>query len=125
MTQSTGRLAGKSAVITGAAAGIGRATAIVFAREGARLVVNDIKADPLRALRDELAAGGAEVRAVTGDVSVDADARAMIRAAVDAYGRLDVLVANAGIIPLGDVLESTPEDWDRVFAIDGRGMFLT
>ena len=59
-------------------------------------------------MRDELAAGGAEVRAVTGDVSVEADARAMIRAAIDAYGRLDVLVANAGIIPLGDVLESTP-----------------
>src|SRR5687768_3298008 len=125
MAHATGRLAGKSAVITGAAAGIGRATAIVFAREGARLMVNDIKAEPLAALRDELAAGGADVKAITGDVSVDAEARAMIGAAVDAYGRLDVLVANAGIIPLGDVLESTTEDWDRVFAIDGRGMFLT
>src|SRR5688572_12927147 len=125
MAHATGRLAGKSSVVTGAAAGIGRATAIVFAREGARLIVNDIKAEPLAALRDELAAGGADVKAITGDVSVDAEARAMIGAAVDAYGRLDVLVANAGIIPLGDVLESTTEDWDRVFAIDGRGMFLT
>jgi NAD(P)-dependent dehydrogenase (short-subunit alcohol dehydrogenase family) len=126
MSSRSGRLAGKSAVVTGAGAGIGRATAIEFAREGARLVVTDIKPGPLQALRDELTSrGGAEVQAVTGDVSVDADARAMIRAAVDAYGRLDILVANAGIIPLGDVLESTPRDWDHVFAIDGRGMFLT
>ena len=49
----------------------------------------------------------------------------MIQAAVDAYGRLDVLVANAGIIPLDDVLTTTDEDWDRVMAVDGRGMFLT
>src|SRR5262245_13162165 len=125
MSKGSGRLAGKSAVVTGAAAGIGRATAALFAREGARLVVTDIRAEPLAAFRDELAAGGAEVRAVTGDVSLDADARAMIRAAVDSYGRIDVLVANAGIIPLGDVLESSADDWDHVFAIDGRGMFLT
>lgn len=125
MTDAAGRLAGKAAVVTGAAAGIGKATATEFARQGARLVVTDINPEPLRALRDDLAAGGAQVVAVTGDVCVDAEARAMIRAAVDSYGRLDVLVANAGIIPLGDVLESTAEDWDRVLAIDGRGMFLT
>ena len=123
--RTAGRLAGKSAVVTGAAAGIGKATARVFAREGARLIVTDIKPDLLRALRDELAAAGAQVQAVTGDVSVEADARRMIQAATDAYGRLDILIANAGIIPLGDVLESTPADWDNVFAIDGRGMFLT
>src|SRR5688572_11626473 len=110
MSRGLGRLSGKSAVVTGAAAGIGRATATLFAREGARLVVTDNREAPLRALREELTAGGAEVMAVTGDVSVDADARAMIRAAVDAYGRLDVLVANAGIIPLGDVLESSAQD---------------
>ncbi|MGH2558096.1 MAG: SDR family NAD(P)-dependent oxidoreductase [Thermomicrobiales bacterium] len=125
MINGTGRLKGKSAVVTGAAFGIGRATASVFAREGARLVITDIQEGPLLALRDEMAAGGAEVEAVVGDVSVDGDARRMVQAAVDAYGRLDVLVANAGIIPLGDVLESTAEDWDHVFAVDGRGMFLT
>ena len=122
---ANGRLGGKVAVVTGAAAGIGKATANEFARQGARLVITDINAEPLRSLREELAKRGTEVVAATGDVSVEADARAMIRAAADTYGRLDVLVANAGIIPLGDVLESSVEDWDRVMAIDGRGMFLT
>ncbi len=120
-----GWLQEKSCVITGAAFGIGRATAVRFAEEGARLIVTDIQEAPLLALAEELRGNGAEVEAVVGDVSVPADARRMIRAAVDRYGRLDVLVANAGIIPLGDLLESTVEDWDRVMAVDGRGMWLT
>ena len=112
-------------VITGAAFGIGRATAVRFAQEGARLVVTDIQEGPLLALADELRDSGAEVEAVAGDVSLVDDARQMIQTAVDRYGRLDVLVANAGIIPLGDILESTVEDWDQVMAVDGRGMWLT
>jgi NAD(P)-dependent dehydrogenase (short-subunit alcohol dehydrogenase family) len=123
--RGAGRLAGKSAVVTGAAFGIGRATAERFASEGARLVVTDIQEAPLSALRDQLRGSGAEVEAVTGDVAKPGDVQRMIQAAVDAYGRLDVAVANAGIIPLGDVFEMSPEDWDQVMAIDGRGMFLT
>jgi NAD(P)-dependent dehydrogenase (short-subunit alcohol dehydrogenase family) len=119
------RLNDKSCVITGAAFGIGRVTATRFAQEGARLVITDIQEAPLRALADELRGSGAEVEAVVGDVSVPDDARRMIQAAVDHFGRLDVLVANAGIIPLGDILESTVEDWDQVMAVDGRGMWLT
>jgi NAD(P)-dependent dehydrogenase (short-subunit alcohol dehydrogenase family) len=119
------RLAGKAAVITGAANGIGRATAVVFAAEGARLVATDVDGDGLGRLRDELAATGAECVTVVGDVSQDADARRMIETCVEAYGRIDTLVANAGVIPLGAITESTGEDWDRVMSIDGRGMFLT
>ena len=119
------RLAGKSAVITGAAKGIGGATADVFAAEGARLVLTDIDAEGLEARRDRLAAGGAAVVTVVGDVSIEADARRMIDAAVEQYGRVDILVANAGIIPLGSIDESTAADWDKVMSIDGRGMFLT
>jgi NAD(P)-dependent dehydrogenase (short-subunit alcohol dehydrogenase family) len=119
------RLLGKSAVITGAAKGIGGATADVFAAEGARLVLTDIDADGLVARRERLAAEGAEVVQVVGDVSVADDARRMIDAAVEHFGRIDVLVANAGIIPLGSITESSAEDWDSVMAIDGRGMFLT
>jgi len=123
--QGLGRLRGKRAVVTGAAAGIGRATAELFAREGARLVITDVNAAGLRRLQDEFAATGAEIEAVEGDVSQVADARAMIQAAVGHFGGLDVLIANAGIIPLNDIVEATPEDWDQVMAVDGRGMFLT
>lgn len=112
-------------MITGAAFGIGRATAALFAREGARLVLTDIQGEPLLALADELRAGGADVETVIGDVSVHDDARRMIAAATERFGRLDVLVANAGIIPLGDAREITVAGWDEVMAIDGRGMFLT
>jgi NAD(P)-dependent dehydrogenase (short-subunit alcohol dehydrogenase family) len=119
------RLDGKSCVVTGAAFGIGKATARRFAEEGARLVVTDIQEEPLRALVDELRQGGAEAEAVVGDVSEPEDARRMIQAAVDRFGRIDVLVANAGIIPLNDVLDTSVEEWDRVMAVDGRGMWLT
>lgn len=120
-----GQFSGKSCVVTGAAFGIGRATAVRFAEEGARLVLTDIQEAPLLELAEELRGQGTEAETVVGDVSQVEDARRMIQAAVDRFGKLDVLVANAGIIPLGDVLESSVEDWDRVMAIDGRGMWLT
>ncbi len=127
MTERTarglGRLRGKVAVVTGAAKGIGRATAELFAREEARLVITDVDEAGLSRLRERL--GGSEVEAVLGDVSVVEDARRMISTAVESFGRIDVLVANAGIIPLNTIVEATPEDWDRVMAVDGRGMFLT
>ena len=120
-----GRLQGKSCVVTGAAFGIGRATATLFAQEGANLLIQDIQAGPLERVRDELRATGATVESVVGDVSKEEDVRAFTDAAVAAFGRIDVVVANAGIIPLGDVLEMSAEDWDKVMAVDGRGMFLT
>jgi NAD(P)-dependent dehydrogenase (short-subunit alcohol dehydrogenase family) len=118
-------MAGKSVLVTGAGMGIGRATASKLADERGRLIIQDVQEAPLLELRDSLQAGGSEVKAIVGDVSRDADCQAMVQAAIDTYGRLDVVVANAGIIPLGDVLESTAEYWDQVMAIDGRGMFLT
>ena len=124
-TRGLGRLRGKSAVVTGAAKGIGRATAELFAREGARLVITDVDGTGLESLRERLAASGAEAEVVVGDVSAVDDARRMIQTAVEAFGRVDVLVANAGVIPLNNVLDATPEDWDGVMAVDGRGMFLT
>jgi NAD(P)-dependent dehydrogenase (short-subunit alcohol dehydrogenase family) len=122
---SEGRLAGKVCVVTGAAFGIGRATATLFAAEGARLVLTDIQGAPLSEVSRELSRSGADIRTVIGDVSKEDDVRAMIAEAVTAFGRLDVLVANAGIIPLDDILSTTVEAWDDVMAIDGRGMFLT
>ncbi|WP_327682436.1 SDR family NAD(P)-dependent oxidoreductase [Kitasatospora sp. NBC_00458] len=117
-----GRLAGKSCVVTGAANGIGRAVAERFAREGASVVATDLDGDGLRRLAERLPQA---VSTVVGDVSRDEDARRMIRAAVERHGRIDVLVANAGVIPLMEITEAGAEDWDRVMAVDGRGMFLT
>ena len=121
---SSARLRGKTALITGAAAGIGRATAELFAREEARLVLADVNTEGLAAVR-ELCGSIEDVVLVTADVSRPADARRAVEAAVDRFGRIDIAVANAGIIPLASVVQATPEDWDHVMAIDGRGMFLT
>jgi len=120
-----GRMKGKAVVVTGASNGIGRATSLLFAAEGADLVINDIDAGRLETLRGIIAASGSKVHSVVGDVSRVEDARAMIEKSVSAFGRVDVLVANAGIIPELDLLTATAEDFDHVMAVDGRGMFLT
>jgi NAD(P)-dependent dehydrogenase (short-subunit alcohol dehydrogenase family) len=112
------RLGGKVAVITGAARGIGRATLEVFLAEGARVVATDLDGTTLAEV-------AGDALTVVGDVSVEDDARAMIEAAVSTYGRIDVLVANAGVIPLSTIDQTSPADWDHVMAVDGRGMFLT
>jgi NAD(P)-dependent dehydrogenase (short-subunit alcohol dehydrogenase family) len=124
-TSGSPLLLGKAAVVTGAAKGIGRATAELFAEEGARIVAGDIDGEGLDGLREGLESRGREIVPIVGDVSSPDGARRMIRAAIERYGRLDVLVANAGIIPLRTIVEATAEDWDEVMAIDGRGMFLT
>jgi meso-butanediol dehydrogenase / (S,S)-butanediol dehydrogenase / diacetyl reductase len=116
------RLKEKVCVITGGGSGIGRATALLFAQEGARLVVADKR--NAQKVAAECANKGAQATAVEADVAVAADVRRMIEAAVERFRRLDVLVNNAGYGITGSVVETDEEDWDALMAVNGRGVFL-
>lgn len=111
MSERTGRLAGKVALVTGAANGIGAATARRFAAEGAVLWLNDLDPAALDALVAELRAGGAAVAAHPGDASDAAFVGDWVAAAVAAHGRIDVLYCNVGVSRVGLVAEITDDDW--------------
>src|SRR6476619_6348308 len=116
------RLKEKVCVITGGGSGIGRATALLFAQEGAHLVIADKR--NAQAVAAECANKGAQAIAVEADVAVVADVRRMIEAAVERFRRLDVLVNNAGYGITGSVVETDEEDWDALMAVNVRGVFL-
>ena len=115
------RLRGKTAVITGAAAGIGKATAALFVNEGAQVIVADINLDAARATCDEL---GAAAFPFACDVSVSAQCKALIDAAEQRFGKLDILVNNAGFGALGSVVTTDEATLDRVLAVNVKGVFM-
>jgi NAD(P)-dependent dehydrogenase (short-subunit alcohol dehydrogenase family) len=119
------RLKGKVAIVTGAGSGIGRAVALEFAREGARVVVNDHRGDGMGEETVALieAAGGNAVY-VGADVSLEEEVERLIRTAVDTYGRLDILVNNAGVVIYKPIQELTEADFDRVVAVNQKGTFF-
>jgi NAD(P)-dependent dehydrogenase (short-subunit alcohol dehydrogenase family) len=121
-----GRLDGKVAIVTGGASGFGRATALRFGREGARVVVVDLDEPRGGAVVDELRALGAEGRLVVGDVSRLDVAHEAVASAVDDLGRLDVLVNNAGIVQGDDrdTWDTTEDTWDRVVRVNLRSVFV-
>ncbi|MEV0589122.1 SDR family oxidoreductase [Nonomuraea sp. NPDC050310] len=112
-------LAGKVAVVTGGASGIGRATARLFAAEGAKVVVADLDGEGAERVAAEI--GGL---AVAADVSQPGDCERVVRAAVDTYGGLHVLFNNAGIIRRFTAVDLEIEEWDRVMAVNVRSVFL-
>jgi NAD(P)-dependent dehydrogenase (short-subunit alcohol dehydrogenase family) len=122
---SMGKLDGRVAIVTGAASGIGRAVAILFAQEGATVVAADRDGNKGRVVTEDICRAGGAATFVETDVSEPASVEAMVQAAVEAYGRLDVLVNNAGIAgqqaPTGDY---PVEDWDRVIKVNLKGVFL-
>ncbi|MBV9328234.1 MAG: glucose 1-dehydrogenase [Chloroflexi bacterium] len=120
----TARLQDKVCLITGAGSGIGEASALLFAREGARVAVVDI--DHAAALRtvERIHADGGEADARRVDVSDPADTETCARWVVERFGRVDVLFNNAGISGVGDVFETDPDLFDRVMAVNVRGVYL-
>src|SRR2546423_10321309 len=123
------RLHGKVAIVAGGGAsgpviGNGQATAILFAREGAKVLCADAVLERAQATVDVIASEGGSASALRADVSKAADCKAMVQAAVERYGRLDILDNNVGISVRADVLEVTEEQWDRVMAVNVKSIVL-
>ena len=122
----TPMLAGKVALVTGGGTGIGHASCLVFAREGAKVVVADVNADAGEDTARRIRDAGREALFVRADVSLPRDVEALVRTAVDVYGRLDCAFNNAGIAgAIGALTHDYPDDsWDRVMAVNLKGVWL-
>jgi len=120
------RLADKVSIITGSGSGMGRVAALRFASEGSRLIVADNQAAAAEETVRQVRAAGGDAWAIAVDVSSESDAQAMADLAIQKFGRIDVLYNNAGIMPAEDhsVIDTPVEAWDRVMAVNVRGVFL-
>ncbi len=118
------RLAGKVAIISGGARGMGAVEAQLFAQEGAKVAVADIREEAGQTLAAEIRAQGGDAMFVPLDVTSEAQWESAVDAVMTAYGRLDILVNNAGIYQRANVEQTTDDDWDRMLGINGRGVFL-
>jgi NAD(P)-dependent dehydrogenase (short-subunit alcohol dehydrogenase family) len=118
-------LEGKVSLVTGASQGLGRALALAFAREGARVAINSRSEEGVRPVAGEAESAGAEVLALAADVSRSADVERLVGATVERFGRIDVLVNNAGVLGPRVPIEEYPEDeWRRVMDANLNGLFL-
>lgn len=118
------RLVDKSAIVTGGAGGIGRATCLAFAAEGAKVSVVDVAVGAAEAVAEEIRAAGGTAIALTADVSSEADIERVVADTVTAFGGIDILFNNAGIIRRTTVVETSADEWDRVFGVNVKGIFL-
>lgn len=125
-----GRLAGKVAIVTGAGTrgegvGNGKACAILYAREGAKIVAADIDAEAAKATADQIKKEGGECLATHTDVSSAEDCKAMVDACITTFGSVDVLHNNVGITQSGGPVEYPEDQWDRIMRINAKSVFLT
>jgi len=112
------------AIVTGGARGIGKAIALAFAREGARVVLVDVDEEMLATLKKEVEKGKGAAIIVPCDITKSVEVKAMVEKAQKAFGRIDILVNNAGIIRRGTIETVTEEDWDKVIEVNLKGTFL-
>jgi NAD(P)-dependent dehydrogenase (short-subunit alcohol dehydrogenase family) len=130
MVERAGRVEGKVAIVTGAGStpgpgvGTGKATAIVLAREGARVLLVDLHPERAEETRGVVEEEGGTAAVFAADATKAADCEAMVRAAVDTFGTVDILVNNIGLASLGTVVDLTEEQWDRALDINLRTAFL-
>lgn len=124
MQSSSGRLAGKVAIITGAASGIGKGTALLFAEESASVVLVDVDAEGLAQTAGEIAALGGVCAIAQGDVSLAATATLAAETAERHFGGVDILFNNAGIMPVRGILELQETEWDQVMNVNLKSMYL-
>ncbi len=118
------RLQDKVAIITGAARGMGASEARIFASEGAKVVLADIQVEDGQAVTKEITDAGGQAVFVEMDVSIQADWDRTIEAAISNFGKIDVLINNAGIIERDSLEETSEETWDRIMAVNAKGIFL-
>jgi len=117
------KLKGKIAVITGAGAGIGEATALLLAKEGAKVCCNSLSASAKNIVAKIKLSGGDAIF-VQADVSVEEEANRIIEKTIETYGKIDILFNNAGIVLSGAIDTMSTKDWDRTMSVNVRGIYL-
>jgi 3-oxoacyl-[acyl-carrier protein] reductase len=119
------RLKDRVAIVTGAGQGIGMALALGLSREGAKVVIADIHQDNAVAVKDEICAAGAMAVAIATDVSDEMSVEAVVEQCIEEFGKIDILINNAGIFPVSSVENMQEEEWDRVIGTNLVGAFLS